>query len=40
MSETFAVMDIFVMSAALYLVMSVVALTAMKLLERRLSIPA
>ncbi|MGO4566394.1 ABC transporter permease [Rhizobium sp. 2YAF20] len=37
MSETFAIMDIFIITAALYLVMNVVALTALKLLERRLS---
>ena len=40
MSETFAVMDIFIITAAFYLAISVVALTAMKLLERRLAIPA
>ncbi|MER8713176.1 ABC transporter permease subunit [Mesorhizobium sp. M1295] len=39
MSETFAVMDIFVITAAFYLVISVIALMAMKLLERRLAIP-
>ena len=39
MSETFAVMDIFIITAAFYLLISVVALTAMKLLERQLSIP-
>ncbi|MBB4320463.1 ABC-type arginine/histidine transport system permease subunit [Agrobacterium tumefaciens] len=38
MSETFAIMDIFILTAALYLAMNVVALTALKLLERRLSI--
>jgi octopine/nopaline transport system permease protein len=37
MSETFAIMDIFIITAALYLAMNVVALTALKLLERRLS---
>ncbi len=37
MSETFAIMDIFIISALLYLAMNVVALTALKLLERRLS---
>ncbi|MBY2949129.1 ABC transporter permease subunit [Rhizobium leguminosarum] len=36
MSETFAIMDIFIITAALYLAMNVVALTALKLLERRL----
>jgi octopine/nopaline transport system permease protein len=39
MSETFAVMDIFIVTAAFYLAISGVALTVMKLLERRLSIP-
>jgi len=33
------VMDIFVITAAFYLVISVIALMAMKLLERRLAIP-
>ena len=37
MSETFAIMDIFIITAALYLAINVVALTALKLLERRLS---
>lgn len=37
MSETFAIMDIFIITAVLYLAMNVVALTALKLLERRLS---
>ncbi|BCH61938.1 ABC transporter permease (plasmid) [Agrobacterium vitis] len=37
MSETFAIMDIFIVTAALYLIMNVIALTALKLLERRLS---
>jgi octopine/nopaline transport system permease protein len=39
MSETFAVMDIFIITAAIYLTISVVALMVMKLLEKRLSIP-
>lgn len=38
MSETFAIMDIFIITAALYLAINVVALTALKLLERRLSL--
>lgn len=37
MSETFAIMDIFIISAAFYLAINVVALSALKLLERRLS---
>lgn len=37
MSETFAIMDIFILTAVLYLAMNVIALTAIKLLERRLS---
>ncbi len=39
MSETFAIMEIFVITAAFYLVINVVALTSLKLLERRLSFP-
>ncbi|TJW03173.1 MAG: ABC transporter permease subunit [Mesorhizobium sp.] len=39
MSETFAVMDIFIITAAIYLTISIVALMVMKLLEKRLSIP-
>ena len=37
MSETFAIMEIFIISAAFYLAMNVVVLMALKLLERRLS---
>lgn len=37
MSETFAIMDIFIITAALYLGINVIVLTALKLLERRLS---
>lgn len=37
MSETFAIMEIFIITAVFYLVINVVALTALKLLERRLS---
>ncbi|MCM2475567.1 ABC transporter permease subunit [Rhizobium sp. CG5] len=37
MSETFAIMDIFIITAAFYLTINIVALTALKLLERRLS---
>jgi len=37
MSETFAIMEIFVITAAFYLALNVVALTSLKLLERRLS---
>ncbi|TPN80655.1 ABC transporter permease subunit [Mesorhizobium sp. CU2] len=37
MSETFAIMEIFVITAAFYLVINVVCLTALNVLERRLS---
>lgn len=37
MSETFAIMDIFIVTAAFYLTINVVVLTGLKLLERRLS---
>ena len=37
MSETFAIMEIFIISAAFYLAMNVIVLTGLKLLERRLS---
>lgn len=36
MSETFAIMEIFILTAAIYLAISIVALTAMKMFERRL----
>jgi octopine/nopaline transport system permease protein len=37
MSETFAIMDIFIITAAFYLAINVIALTVLKLIERRLS---
>ncbi|RUU96416.1 ABC transporter permease, partial [Mesorhizobium sp. M7A.T.Ca.TU.009.01.3.1] len=37
MSETFAIMEIFVITAVFYLVINVVCLTALNVIERRLS---
>ncbi|WP_026187300.1 ABC transporter permease [Ensifer sp. BR816] len=37
MSETFAIMDIFIITSAFYLMMNVISLTSLKLIERKLS---
>lgn len=37
MSETFAIMEVFIITAVFYLAINVIALTSLKLLERRLS---